>query len=84
MISVIAAAEGHRSADADYDAAFCLGVFHGMTVVTGSVMCIPNNVVTVQAVRVMVRYMEARPQKMHEPFVVLALEALQDAWPCRK
>ncbi len=55
-----------------------------MTVVTGSVMCIPNNVVTVQAVRVMVRYMEARPQKMHEPFVVLALEALQDAWPCRK
>jgi hypothetical protein len=36
-----------------------------------------------QAARVIVRYIEARPQRMHESFVSLVIEALHDAWPCK-
>jgi Rap1a immunity proteins len=34
-----------------------------------------------QLVRVVVRYLEARPQRLHEPFAEFALDALFDAWP---
>jgi len=37
-----------------------------------------------QWVRVVVAYIEARPQRMHEQFAILTEEALQEAWPCRK
>jgi hypothetical protein len=48
-------------------------------------LCIdaPAAVTGGQAIRVVVAYIEARPARMHEPFPVLALEALQAAWPCR-
>jgi hypothetical protein len=50
-------------------------------------LCPPGGVgVTVtkeQLVRVVVAYIERQPQRMHENFKRLALEALRDAWPCR-
>jgi hypothetical protein len=33
--------------------------------------------------RVVVAYIEQRPARMHEKFGLLAVEALQKAWPCR-
>jgi hypothetical protein len=35
-----------------------------------------------QAVAVVVKYIEARPERMHESFGKLALLALVTAWPC--
>jgi Rap1a immunity proteins len=43
----------------------------------------PDNGTPEQALRIVVSYIEARPARMHEPFVALALEALRAAWPCR-
>ncbi len=34
--------------------------------------------------QVVVRYIEAQPKRMNEQFRVLAVEALFDAWPCKK
>jgi hypothetical protein len=45
--------------------------------------CIPHNVTLNQLVRVVVVYIECRPQRMHEPFNSLALEAMHEAFPCR-
>ena len=45
--------------------------------------CPPNGVTTGQEVRVIIAYIEARPQRMHEDFKVLALEAWHQAWPCK-
>ena len=45
---------------------------------------IPPNVTLDQIVRVIVAYIEARPSRMHEAFGDLAVEALQEAWPCRE
>jgi hypothetical protein len=45
---------------------------------------IPLDRVTInQAVRVVIAYIEARPDRMYEDFTDLALEALQAAWPCK-
>jgi len=44
---------------------------------------IPEKVTLVQLVRGVFAYIEARPQRMHESFNGLALEALREAWPCR-
>jgi Rap1a immunity proteins len=35
-------------------------------------------------VAVVIKYIEARPERMHEPFADLALEALKAAWPCNR
>ena len=45
---------------------------------------IPEGVSTGQATRVVIRYIEARPTRMHEQFLRLAMLALVDAWPCKK
>jgi hypothetical protein len=35
-------------------------------------------------VAVVVKYIEARPQRMDEDFGQLAIEALTAAWPCKR
>jgi len=36
-----------------------------------------------QSILVVVAFLEAHPQRLHEDFVRLALEAFQQAWPCK-
>jgi Rap1a immunity proteins len=45
--------------------------------------CIPPGVTVGQEVRVVVRYIENQPNRMHEDFRALALAAFWEAWPCR-
>ena len=46
--------------------------------------CFPVGVTFGQMVRVVVTYIDARPARLHESFLVLAREALQEAWPCQR
>src|SRR5262249_11693751 len=52
--------------------------------VAGNAFCHPRNDVFDQGIRVVVSYTRNIPQRTHEAFVHLALEALQKAWPCRR
>ena len=36
-----------------------------------------------QVIRVIVAYIDKRPERMHEDFALLTLEALKNAWPCK-
>jgi hypothetical protein len=45
--------------------------------------CIPQNATNSQMVRVVIQYIDQRPQRMHEHFTALAYEALRTAWPCK-
>jgi hypothetical protein len=71
-----------------YERGVCAGVVEGIVYMSvdsrdkGSCSKIPLNATTAQMVRVVVRYIEARPQRMHETFAGLVIEALMDAWPC--
>jgi Rap1a immunity proteins len=45
------------------------------------VFCVPKETTIQQQIRVVVKYVEARPERMHERFALLALLA-REAWPC--
>jgi Ssp1 endopeptidase immunity protein Rap1a len=47
--------------------------------------CVPKGVSLVQAVKVVIAYADAVPELTHLPFVVLAQEAIERAfpWPCK-
>jgi Ssp1 endopeptidase immunity protein Rap1a len=59
-----------------------VGVAFGSDLLRNS--CIPSAGVTEgQIVRVVITYIHRHPERMHEDFKQLALEALHEAWPCR-
>ena len=45
--------------------------------------CPPKGVTRGQIVRVVFASIERRPQRMHEDFRDLAIEAMHEAWPCK-
>jgi hypothetical protein len=46
------------------------------------VMCLDPDIDKATAMLAFIRYIEARPQRMRERFLILAREALREAWPC--
>jgi Rap1a immunity proteins len=63
----------------------CLAFIQGLlSGVGGKETCPPKEVTGGQAVAVIIKYIEARPERMHEQFGDLALEALTAAWPCKR
>jgi hypothetical protein len=62
---------------------YCAGIIEGLIYATSAV-CLPEGVTHDQGVRVIVKYIDDRPQRLNENFKALAVEALQAAWPCKK
>jgi hypothetical protein len=66
----------------------CMGViktlvFLGIALPDEWKFCAPNKSTPEQALRVVVKYMEAHPGKLHLNFTELSMSALAEAWPCR-
>jgi hypothetical protein len=61
----------------------CVGILEGLSYMPLHI-CTPNGVMTDQAVRVVVKYIEEQPARWHEDFRTLALEAMLLAWPCKQ
>jgi hypothetical protein len=68
---------------------YCSGLVHGLAG-TGPYVtppewqsCAPSASDTRQLVRVVLTYIERRPERMHEDFRRLTMEALHFAWPCK-
>jgi len=47
-------------------------------------VCMPESVTMRQAIGIVVAYIDQRPERMHERFETLAIEVLQQSWPCQK
>jgi hypothetical protein len=70
-----------------YNQGICMGSVQTLAVVAKMVpgtVCAPQGVTTGQTVRVIIAFLEARPQRLNEDFSLLAVEAVRDAWPCKK
>jgi len=72
-----------------FDQGRCMGLLNGLVTATEwiepySRFCsyVPGNTTNAQLAAVVARYIEARPNRCHEDFKTLALEAFADAWPC--
>jgi len=66
---------------------FCSGVVHGLAYVGKALppqvrYCAPPTSTAQQLARVAVQYIQANPQRMHEDFRELTMEAFHYAWPC--
>lgn len=76
----------NRSAAA-FGSGVCIGTVETLAAVSGELSiarrsCAPKGATIEQFMRVAVSYIEARPNRMHESFKTLALEAFKKAWPC--
>ena len=69
----------------DFRRGWCVGVIYALVgvLIESKYICVPDGATESQARRVVVRYISARPERMHEPFLSLASEAIRDAWPCK-
>jgi hypothetical protein len=68
-----------------YRAAICGGQIEGIanTLQVMGQICWPYGVTGGQIDAVVMNYIERIPERQHESFTVLAIEALKRAWPCR-
>jgi Rap1a immunity proteins len=84
---------GHSTdTGSDFAMGVCVGIVEGtiyemsawQLTTCPAFACLPKEITIEQAVRVVVAYIEARPERMHEQFTLLANLALVTAWPCSK
>ena len=73
-----------REIDGVFQAGRCIGLMQGLAYPSRLFgVCPPDEVTLAEKARVAVTYVEARPERMSEDFRVLAVEAMQKAWPCK-
>jgi len=66
----------------------CYGIvdgiaFMGSFLASDAKFCMPKDVTTEQAMTVVVRFLETRPEARNENFKIMALVAMKNAWPCK-
>jgi len=72
----------------DAGAAYCLGYVAAIGQVRNFLsekekFCPSTQVTTMQMTRVVVQFMERNPSVLDKPFLLLALFAYEEAWPCK-
>ncbi len=62
----------------------CIGIVTGLSYMGPRYgICLPAGTTSRQAVRALVQYIDGQsPERMHENFNSLAVEALRETWPC--
>jgi Rap1a immunity proteins len=66
-----------------YDSGRCNG-FVTAIALTDLGVCLPPGATIDQMLRIVVRYVDGRPERAHEHFASLARDALTAAWPCKR
>jgi hypothetical protein len=73
-----------REIDGVFQAGRCIGLMQGLGYASRLLgVCPPDDVTSALRARVAVTYVEAHPERMHEDFRALAVEAMQKTWPCK-
>jgi len=83
--------EGAAEAVASADQGYCRGLITGAIQITRTgeyqrsglnYPCVPSNATFSQMIRVVLRYLEDNPERLHLPDYVLAVEAALAGFPC--
>jgi len=45
--------------------------------------CVPKEVTNLQATRVVIQWMDRSGESLQQPFLVVAMKALKQTWPCK-
>ena len=87
--ALLAITEGREMLDASsaLGAGYCMGVLKTLPEIyfwrDKCSIQFPGIFSVQQMTLIVVRYIEAHPERMNMPFLILAEDALRDAWPCR-
>jgi hypothetical protein len=87
--ALLAITEGREMLDASsaLGAGYCMGVLKTLPEIyfwrDKCSIQFPGIFSVQQMTLIVVRYIEAHPERMNIPFLILAEDALRDAWPCR-
>ncbi len=77
-----------RDAQTAMAANFCSGIVNALSGIGPYLKlpewqsCVPPSSTGAQTARVVVKFLEEHPERMHEDLRTLALEAFHQAWPC--
>lgn len=65
---------------------YCVGMSHGVTdtLVVNQQACLPNGVTLGQEVRVVEKFLQDNPAKLNQPGATLVIQAIEEAFPCKK
>jgi len=70
-----------NSGDDLFSQGYCAGAVQALVEFAAGA-CAPKTATNMQGVQIVVKYIDARPARLHESFNKLAGEALRQAWPC--
>jgi hypothetical protein len=81
--------ESTTSAVSAYNQGICMGMARAIFYVGNGLpleyrICAPAEATALQALRVSVAYMEAHPALLHKKVMDLMVDAMHEAWPCKK
>lgn len=69
-----------------FGAGVCVGIIYEMVAVASSLpnskICFPHGVSNDQIIKVILRFLRAHPERLHEDFRILSMVAALQAWPC--
>ena len=76
--------EARRAGEAAIKSTACLGQVFGIasTLIYLEFVCTPQGIKSNEALRVVLKYLDDHPERLHESFTVLAIEGLISEWPC--
>ena len=66
-----------------YQAGLCAGYVNGVWDVSDKI-CTPKGSTLGQAIRVVLKYLNDHPERLHEHMAELVVDALRAAWPCKR
>lgn len=66
-----------------YIRGLCAGKVEAVAVFASGI-CFPSEATVGQMIRVVTRYIDQHPARLHENFMLLARDAMREAWPCRR
>jgi hypothetical protein len=81
--AIASGTETHTAPATAYDVGYCHGMVQGVIYFSTS-DCAPEGVSIKQDLRVVVKYLEDHPEKLHLHAAQLVMEALAKAFPCKK
>jgi hypothetical protein len=77
-------ASGDMSAAFAFEKGVCVATINAFMAANKFLsFCPPNSANNMQALMLVLRYMENDPQQMHADYTTIAYNALRQAWPCK-
>ena len=84
--------EDCEDAGSNFNSGYCLGFIHGMCSMhdyaarkySARLYCAPDEVTNGQVRRIIIKFLKDHPNRLHETDLILAVDALREAFPCKK